>query len=614
MDVQPFIRQLPKGTADKIAAGEVVERPFSIVKELLENSIDAGSTSVTIEIKKGGKEYIRITDNGCGISRDQLELAFQRYATSKIYDDNDLYAIHTLGFRGEALASIAAVSHTEMLTKPANQRAGARIVLTAGVTDEISDYACEDGTTIVVRDLFFNIPARKKFLRADNSEASLITDYISKMALAYPSVRFRMINNGNILFSTPGKGDVRNAIATVYSPAAAANLIEIPHDEFAADSYLSGFISPPSDSLSSRRRQIFFVNGRWVKSKIIEQALDEAFRDKLFDGRYPGAYLFIHIPAEQLDVNIHPNKTDVRFFEEDRVKELIYQKLRKALLVKEAAPKATERFQGGVVSTSGQKSLFTIPENRKPPEIHREKETTRPAYAEETEIKYDSFFSNLRAEKEKEKLEQQMLPVQRQTAAPNAERLFTFSDLEFIGQVFATYLIAKDEKNVYFIDQHAAHERILFEELINGFNEQNAASQLLLVPFLVETGAALKLEAEERLSILRGIGYCIEEFGPSQFVVKEIPSSMSLEEAEDFIHTILDAESLGRSTIQEKRDFLISRACKSAIKANDRMNPEEVIQLFHQLDQCENPFSCPHGRPTFVRMGEFDMERLFKRK
>ena len=623
MTENPVIRQLPKETSDKIAAGEVVERPLSIVKELTENAIDAGADSITIEIRKGGKEYIRVTDNGCGIEKEQLELAFRRYATSKIYQDKDLYSIRTLGFRGEALASIAAVSRTEMLSKTRSARAGARISLIAGEKEEICDYACENGTTIVVRDLFFNIPARRKFLRADNSEASLITDYISKMALAYAAVRFRLINNGNILFATAGKGDIRSAIATVYGPAAAKNLIEIKSDPENTSFDLSGYISSPSDSLSTRRRQIFFVNGRWVRSKLIEQAVDDTFRDKLFDGRFPGAYLFLQISPQLLDVNIHPNKTDIRFMEEEQVKDYIYRKLRKALLVKEAAPQMSERFSSAV-SQPGQKSIFTIPENRIPLSECRPEKAAAAEYAEENEQKYKTFFGSLRAEKNDQlKISAVTHSVSDETGCSVAEnfgkpmqqeRPFHFSDLRFIGQIFAAYLVAEDEKNVYFIDQHAAHERILFEKLIRDYNADTASSQLLLIPFLIETGAAVKLAAQERLDMLRRIGYAIEEFGPAEFVVKEIPSSLRMEEAEPFLHSVLEAEMLNQSDLQQKRDYLISRACKSAIKANDHMNREEVMLLFRQLDQCENPFSCPHGRPTFVRLSDYDMERLFKRK
>ena len=633
MSQRPVIRALAREVSDKIAAGEVVERPLSIVKELVENSIDAGADTVTVEIKKGGKEYIRVTDNGCGIPKDQCALAFERYATSKIVTDEDLLHVRTLGFRGEALASIASVSQTEMLTKTAESRIGTRICITASQVESIEDYACEDGTTIVVRDLFFNVPARRKFLKPDNSEASLVTDYISRMALAYPAVRIRLINNGTILFATPGKGDLRNTVATVYDPALAKSLLILDAAADDADMSVYGCISKPSDSKTSRRQQIFFVNGRWVKSRLMEQALDEAYKDKLFEGRFPSAFIFLNLPADTLDVNIHPNKTDIRFYNEERVRIFLVNSIRSTLRSLDAAPSVADLMEpkkAGPVTAE-----TTVTEYKALP---AEEKAEKPVSAAEKEGQYEAFFSALRAEQtqtakpvqapapissETDKLftddtvkpvraEQISAELNEKPAQPNRE--FYFSSLEVLGQVFATYIVAKDEKNMYIIDQHAAHERILYEKLISDFNSENAASQMLLLPQVIAVPPSLKLEAEERFELLRSLGYAIEEFGPGEIVVKEVPASMSLEEAEDFLGSVIEAESLNRYSSQQKRDHLITRACKSAIKANDHMSPEEVRALFTSLDACENPYSCPHGRPTFIKISEYETERMFKRK
>ncbi|MCF0149842.1 MAG: DNA mismatch repair endonuclease MutL, partial [Firmicutes bacterium] len=330
-----IIKALPKEIADKIAAGEVVERPLSIVKELVENSVDAGARSITVEIRKGGKEYIRVSDDGKGIAPDQVELAFRRYATSKIESAEDLDRIQSLGFRGEALASIAAVCRVELTTKTHGARIGSRIVVTGGITEEKGDTACQEGTTIVVRDLFFNTPARRKFLKADNAESSLITDFISKMAIAYPGIRIRLINNGTILFSTMGKGDLKQAILTVYSPQLIKKLLPVNGSD--GQYSVRAYISAPSESRTNRRYQIFFVNGRLVKSRMLEQAVSQAYSDKLFDGRYPCAFLFLQLPPESLDVNIHPTKTEIRFFEEETVKEFLINALRRALLDPQAS-------------------------------------------------------------------------------------------------------------------------------------------------------------------------------------------------------------------------------------------------------------------------------------
>ena len=619
MSQLPVIRALAREVSDKIAAGEVVERPLSIVKELVENSIDAGASIISVEIKKGGKEYIRVTDNGCGIPKEQAALAFERYATSKIVSDEDLLHVHTLGFRGEALASIASVSHTEMLTKTAESRVGTRLSITASQVESIEDYACEDGTTIVVRDLFFNIPARRKFLKPDNSEASLVTDYVSRMALAYPRIRIRLINNGNILFATPGKGDLRNTVATVYDPSLAKSLLILEAAADDADMSVDGCISRPSDSRTSRRQQIFFVNGRWVKSRIMEQALDEAYKDKLFEGRFPSAFIFLNIPADMLDVNIHPNKTDIRFYDEEAVRNFLVNAIRSTLRDPEAAPSVAD-----MMAPVKAKSSFEEKPAPSYKPITEDIRTEKPVIAAEKEGQYEAFFSALRAGKNAEKklfadeevspvkTEQISVPVQEKPAA--AEREFLFSSLEVVGQVFAAYIVAKDENNMYIIDQHAAHERILYEKLISDFNSESASSQILLLPQVAAVPASLKLEAEERFDLLRGLGYVIEEFGPGEIVIKEVPASMSLEEAEDFLTSVIEAENLNRYSAQQKRDHLITRACKSAIKANDHMSSEEIKAMFSSLDACENPYSCPHGRPTFIKISEYETERMFKRK
>ena len=621
--LQPVIRALAREVSDKIAAGEVVERPLSIVKELVENSIDAGAGIITVEIKKGGKEYIRVTDNGCGIPKEQLSLAFERYATSKIVTDEDLVHVRTLGFRGEALASIASVSHVEMLTKTADSRIGARITITASQVESVEDYACEDGTTIVIRDLFFNIPARRKFLKPDNSEASMITDYVSRMALAYPSIRIRLINNGNILFATPGKGDLRNTVATVYDPALAKSLLDLDAAADDGDMSVRGCISRPSDSRTSRRQQIFFVNGRWVRSRIMEQALDEAYKDKLFEGRFPSAFIFLDIPAELLDVNIHPNKTDIRFYDEESVRIFLVNAIRGTLRSLDAAPSVADLMSAKKPQTYAEQKTPEFSEA-----VRQEPKEEKPVLAAEKKEKYDAFFSALRSQQssapekvpqlfsddtvKQVKTEQLSVALPEKQTAP--EREFYFSSLEVLGQVFATYIIAKDENNMYIIDQHAAHERILYEKLIADFNNESAASQMLLLPQVISIPPSLKLEAEERFQLLRGLGYAIDEFGPGEIVIKEVPAAMDLEEAEEFLRSVIEAESLNRYSAQQKRDHLITRACKSAIKANDHMSQEEVQALFAGLDACENPYSCPHGRPTFIKISEYETERMFKRK
>lgn len=580
---EPIIRALPKELAGKIAAGEVVERPLSIVKELLENSIDAGATSLTVEISKGGKEYIRVSDNGCGIPKAQLKLAFTRYATSKISTDEDLDNIGTLGFRGEALASIASVSYVELLSKTAGAKSGARIRLSAGEADSVEDAACEEGTTVIVRDLFFNTPARLKFLKPDNTEAALITDFVSKMALAYPGIRLRMISNGNILFSTPGLGDVYQSILTVYSPQIARSLIQLNEADERSGMSIKGYISAPAESKTNRRWQIFFVNGRLVKNKALEDALSEAYRDKLFEGRYPLAFIFLELPFSELDVNIHPHKSEIRFYKEEEVKAFAIRAVRNALLNPEALD---YKAQKGISSSS----IISL-------------------YTEEEIPGTENIFKVLREKSDREEvLMQEEIPEFTQSSAG---REFYFRNLEFIGQAFDTYLICKDAANIYFIDQHAAHERILYEKLLANFNGAPNPSQPLLTPLLIELTGARKLEAENSLPLLRGLGFELGDFGPSSYRIEAIPSCMDMSEAEDFINAFFE-DSSGRLQMKEKE--IISKSCKAAVKAHDRLSQAEVQKLFEDLDNCENPFSCPHGRPVFVRFSEYETDRMFKRK
>lgn len=591
----PTIKALPKDLADKIAAGEVIERPLSIVKELLENSIDSKADSITIEIQKGGKEYIRVSDNGCGIPKDQLSLAFTRYATSKIENEDDLNSISTLGFRGEALASIASVSETELISKTEDEKAGAKIRITASEILSIEDTACENGTTIIVRNLFFNIPARRKFLKPDNTEAALITDYVSKMAIAYPNVKIRLISNSSILFSTPGRNDLKQTILTVYSPQTVENLIDVTYSDDLNDYRLYGYISQPTYSKTNRKWQIFFVNGRLVKNKCLENALSEAYRDKLFEGHYPVVFLFLELDPSKLDVNIHPHKTEIRFYEENSISEFIVKAVRKALL----NPNALNYHVKETVS----KEYVPV-----------QKTVIRTISEPEAKIDKTSFFSELRYEIEQnEKQVQESIP-EFVFEKPLGERELIFSDLQFVGQAFNTYLICKDADNVYFIDQHAAHERIMFEYLLERYNNESFASQALITPIVIELNTALIQLSEDIIKLLDPMGFEIIPFGPTTLSAKAIPADMSYEEAAAFLNSFFENSYEYRGSIQLKLNEITSKACKSAVKAHDKLSADEVKKLFKDLDSCENPFSCPHGRPTFIRFSNYEIERMFKRR
>lgn len=658
------IMELPKQLADKIAAGEVVERPLSIVKELVENSIDAGADFITVEIRHGGKTYIRVTDNGCGIPKEEVELAFRRHATSKIYNMKDLDAISTLGFRGEALASIAAVSRTEIVTKSPQETVGTSVVNEGGVISSVSDTGCPDGLTIVVRDLFFNTPARQKFLKKDNTESSLIIDFVSKIALAYPQIRVRMINNGNTLFTTPGRGDRFSAIATVYDPHTAAGMIRI-EDTDGEDFHLEGYISPPEYTKNSRRSQIFFVNGRYVQSKVLERAVTDAYRQRLFEGRYPMVFLFLDARPELLDVNIHPNKKEIRFDDDDRVCGFVTHVIRQGLMQKDAVgsivfrrdssegekkkeyrsereKKHTENQKQIDIRTilrekrsaqyaasegAGAASEQEYPESEKRSAGEHKSAGRIPEISEESSsYRADPLHSDPAGEKHADRSEQQMKQMKKKEPAKKEDLRFIpeiraaeyvpfdVSEIRPVGTIFATYILGVSEDVFYMIDQHAAHERIFYEKLTKEFYGQQKASQLIAVPIQVDVSHTVKNRQSEWIGFLTGIGFEIEEFGPKNYAVKAFPAYMNYEEAEAFLSDFFDSlDEPGAFRDQKTADKIITRACKSAVKANDKLSPSETEQLIRDLAKAENPFSCPHGRPTIIKMTRKEIEALFRR-
>ena len=598
-----MIRILDKQTADKIAAGEVIERPVSIVKELVENSIDAGATSIVIEIKKGGKSYIRVTDNGIGIPAEDTEKAFLRHATSKIRQAADLDAIETLGFRGEALASICAVTRTELLTKTKNEKTGTRLIIHGGQIISDNRTGCPDGTTFIVTDLFYNTPARLKFMKNDGAESSMIIDLISQMALAYSHISFRLINNGNTLFSTTGDGNRLNIIARIF-----------PNINMS----LKGYISTPAMSRTSRSGQIFFVNGRVINSRVMDRGLADGYRERLFEGRHPVAFLFLDVDAGDLDVNIHPNKKEVRFNREKETENFISEAVKKAL------------GTGGAVVRAAN--------------IFRDKGSFEGHMAKEEQIVYKNIMStNQRADGQTAVsaepaarppetvietphmvFPQQDAPVETPVMEPEQDlsviidppviRPFDFDDLTLRGIIFDTYIMAVDEDNFYLIDQHAAHERVFYEKLVSQYEAGEKLRQPLLMPILMNVDVSAA-ESEDRWApLLDNMGFTIENFGQTSYRVSEIPTFMEIGEAEDFLKDFIDGAGekfAGRNKVVI--DKLIMRSCKSAVKGGDRLSEEEAAALIKDLKRCINPFSCPHGRPTFIKLSKYEIERLFKR-
>lgn len=633
-----MIRVLEKNIADKIAAGEVIERPVSIVKELVENSVDAGADTITVEIKNGGKSYIRVTDNGCGIPREEAETAFLRHATSKIASASDLNAIETLGFRGEALASIAAVTHTEFVTKTKDAKTGVRLLIHGSEVISNSAAGCPDGTTIIVTDLFYNTPARRKFLKSDGAESGQIIEFMSQIALAYPSVRFRFINNGNNVFSTSGKGDLLSAILAVYKQSEYRDLVPVSYES--GKNSVTGYISRPSLSRTNRKNQVFFVNGRVVLSKVIEKGLTEGYRERLFEGRFPVAFLFIGTDPASLDVNIHPNKKEVRFDNETEITALVAEAVRNALGTKAAVAEVKNVkniFQNPAAKPEEKaEQLETAPVKREIPVFQGTAEgsgtaksnaAVRGSAAAEEAKDIKQILSTKRAELARSAEAAGSTSKIAETAATYtagtkpliqidapAMEPFDFSRLTLTGVIFNTYITAVDGGSFYLIDQHAAHERVFYEKLVGEYLSGEKMRQPILTPILLEVPLAVKENEYDWLDSLSDMGFAIEEFGQNSYVIREIPTFMTLSEAEDFAKEFVDSLSEGtmlQNTVVINK--LITKSCKSAVKAHDRLSMEEMRALIDQLSACRNPFSCPHGRPTFIRLSQYEIEKMFKR-
>lgn len=632
-----MIRVLDKQIADKIAAGEVIERPVSIIKELVENAIDAGADSIVVEIKKGGKSYIRVTDNGCGIEAEEVEKAFLRHATSKISNVKDLDAIRTLGFRGEALASVCAVTRTELLTKRSRDKVGTHLIIHGGEVISNRPTGCPDGTTLIITDLFYNTPARQKFMKSDSAESGVIIDFMSQIALAYKDISFRLINNGNVLFSTTGDGNRFNVISRVFPNVDTKNLVLVKAEE--GGLAIEGYISTPSMSRAGKTAQIFFVNGRVVGSKVIEKGLTEGYRERLFEGRHPVAFLFLEVDPSEIDVNIHPNKRAVRFDDEKNVEDFIALAVKNALGTKEAVVRAANIFK----DTSLLREKFSPKYNEEP------QDSTR-STVNETQLNYKSIMSTNFSGEERISPDNssdifpnsssteapsfveviEVPPLEESPCVPEESNIsqdtqtieisaplykpFDFDDLNITGCIFNTYITAVDDTNFYLIDQHAAHERIFYEKLVAEYGEDEKVSQPILMPILIDVSVSVGERDDLWLPPLKKMGFAIESFGQNSYRISEIPTFMELSEAEDFAKDFIDnfekKQDMRNTVIIDK---LIMKSCKSAVKAHDHLSKEERDALIKDLKQCVNPFSCPHGRPTFIKLSNYEIERLFKR-
>jgi DNA mismatch repair protein MutL len=572
------IKILPENVSSTIAAGEVVERPASVVKELAENSLDAGAKAIQISTEEGGKLLIEVVDDGSGIAQAEVLLAVARFATSKLQTAQDLFAIDTLGFRGEALSSIAAVSRLEMITRAQGEEVGSKLNVNGGDIKPLSTIGSPPGTVMRVRDLFYNVPARRKFLKTENTERRWITRFVSRYALAYPHVRFELQQEGRSLLNTSGKGDPREVLTEVFGLETARQMISIPPSA-GAEISVSGFVGPPELNRSNRRELTFFVNGRWVQDSSLSAAVLQAYHTLLMVGRYPIAVLFLQVHPEQVDVNVHPTKSEIRFREPDRVFAVIQRAIR-ATLMGHTSPVRVD-FQ----------STWS-----------REGTSSRPGaisadWGFAAESSFDPSVSR---------------PLSLQGVLPSG----TIPLLRAVGQIGAAYLVAEGPDGLYLVDQHAAHERILFEKMMAEREAGALESQILLETQTIEFSHSEAALLEENLKALQELGFVIEPFGERSFQLRAVPSLVTGKDPLFALRSVVEEFEENEEPLADAlEDRLAARICKRvAIKAGQVLSFAEQRQLLRDLESCSMPRTCPHGRPTMIHLSVDALERQFGRR
>ena len=616
--VRNKIAVLEKATIDKIAAGEVVERPASVVKELVENAIDAGADAITVEIKDGGKSYIRITDNGCGIPEEELPVAFLRHSTSKLRDASELSDIHTLGFRGEALSSISAVSRVEMITKPQTELMGVRYVVEGSQEVSMDKIGAPDGTTIMVYQLFFNTPARKKFLKSDMTEASYISELMERLALSHPDVSFLFISNKKEKIHTSGNGNLMDTIYQIYGRQIASNLLAVEKETDLL--MVSGFIGNSNVARGNRSLENFYINGRYIKSPLLSKAVEEGYVGYLMQHQYPFCVLQITTKEAAVDVNVHPTKQEVRFDDEiaiaDIFKTLVFERLHQREDIAEV----------------------TLDE-----EIEKEKEQSKPVAEERT----PEPFEKARLQQMREKITKQIhadTPYERKyqefyqkcendtnahapkQELPETSKPATYEQTSFltrearakhhiIGQVFDTYWLIEHDNRLYIIDQHAAHEKVLYERMMKQLKNKEMTTQYVSPPIILSLTRAEQDILERFADVFVELGYVISPFGGNEFAIEGVPGNLfSFDVKTFFMELLASCDSLkgndGHDMILEK---IASMSCKAAIKGNNHLSRPEIEALLEELLSLENPYHCPHGRPTIISMTKYEIEKKFKR-
>ena len=673
----PHIQVLDQVTIDKIAAGEVIERPASIVKELVENAVDAGADSVTVEIRDGGIDFIRVTDNGCGIPHDEVRSAFLRHSTSKIRSVEDLMHIRSLGFRGEALSSIAAVTRTELITKTEDCEFGTRYVIEGGKEVSLEETGAPNGTTFLVHQLFYNVPARRKFLKTPMTEAGHVQDLLMHLALSHPEVAFLFKNNNQEKLRTSGNGKLKDVIYNLYGRDIAANLLEIDYEK--SGLRITGYLGKPIITRGNRNFENFFVNGRYVKSPMISKSLEDAYKDFTMQHKFPFAVLHFHVDGETIDVNVHPTKMELRFQRQQDVYNTVFEGVHRRLLEPELIQKtevpepvqANEEPGKTLPGSTGQKespfllrprntAADKLPEGIKPADmqpaaqeevrdedyfIRKMKERVTAYHERMSSAEVADRSQIYRPEKQADKIRETVkygtdkvqepgeeinreekaasvteVPSEKPQQLDLFEENFLKRDVRaeyrLIGQVFDTYWLVQFKDSLYIIDQHAAHERVLYERTLKGMKTREFTSQYLSPPIILTLSMQEARLLEEHMDRFTRIGFEIEPFGPEEYAVRAVPDNLFGIAKKELLMEMIDdlADGLNTSMTPDLIDEKVaSMSCKAAVKGNNRLSAQEVDALIGELLTLDNPYHCPHGRPTIIAMTKRELEKKFKR-
>jgi len=610
----PNIAILNQETIDKIAAGEVVERPCSVVKELVENAIDAGSTAITVEIKEGGISFIRITDNGCGIERDQVAVAFYRHSTSKIRSADDLLTVKSLGFRGEALSSISAVARVELITKTYDELTGTRYVIEGSKELSNEEIGAPDGTTFIVKDLFYNVPARRKFLKTAQTEGSYISDMVEKLALSHPDISFKFINNNQTKLHTSGNGNRKDIIYHIFGREISSSLLEVKHEcEYFK---VEGFVGKPVITRGNRNYENYFINGRYVKSNILSRAIEEAYKSFLMQHQYPFTVLYFTFFSE-LDVNVHPTKMELRFDNNNEIYVELCDTIYAILSHKEMIPEVP------VDSTPAPKRI--VHEYKEPiPEPFEKRRINEVRAAESRSVYGQSVTSAVtepaaKAPETSAAYEPAQIVTGTQQTLGDYDKVFltesSKKQFSIIGQLFKTYWLIEFEDKLYIIDQHAAHEKVLYEKTMARLANKDFTSQRISPPIVMTLDARESEMLEKYRPQIEQFGYEVEHFGGKEYMISAIPDNLFNIDMKDLFIEMLDdfSNATGRQTPDIITEKVASMSCKAAVKGNDKLTLSEINELIDELLSLDNPYNCPHGRPTIISMSKYEIEKKFKR-